>query len=301
MLSVHERAQLVAAARLYYESNLTQAQIAQRLNVSRPSVSKMLARARDLGIVHIEIRAGDEGKADLLQRLQAKYALAGGCVLTEEQDELTQAMHYLMAETTADKSLALGWGYALGEVVLKAADCSSYTQDGMVYPLIGMANFPNKGYHPDELVKIWASACARSCYMLGCSAFPDSEEERAELESRSAYQQLLQQWQSLDAAIVSICGYPAVPDEATATRFGDALEQQKAVGSFLSYYYNQRGEFISGNNDYCLHIPLAQLRRCKKLIGIGLNAGNKALLGALATGLFTHLVVSEEQAKALLK
>ena len=292
MLSVHERAQLVAAARLYYESNLTQAQIAQRLNVSRPSVSKMLARARELGIVHIEIRAGDEGKADLLQSLQSKYALAGGCVLTDEQDELTQAMHYLMAETTADKSLALGWGYALGEVVLKAADCSSYTQDGMVYPLIGMANFPNKGYHPDELVKIWASACGRSCYMLGCSAFPDSEEERAELESRSVYQQLLQQWYSL---------YPAVPDEATATRFGDALEQQKAVGSFLSYYYNQRGEFISGNNDYCMHIPLAQLRRCKKLIGIGLNAGKKALLGALATGLFTNLVVSEEQAKALLK
>ena len=288
MLSVHERAQLVAAARLYYESNLTQAQIAQRLNVSRPSVSKMLARARELGIVHIEIRAGDEGKADLLQRLQSKYALAGGCVLTDEQDALTQAMHYLMAETTADKSLALGWGYALGEVVLKAADCSSYTQDGMVYPLIGTANFPN-------------SACGRSCYMLGCSAFPDSEEERAELESRSVYQQLLQQWQSLDAAVVSVCDYPAVPDEATATRFGNALEQQKAVGSFLSYYYNQRGEFISGNNDYCLHIPLAQLRRCKKLIGIGLNAGNKALVGALATGLFTHLIVSEEQAKALLK
>ena len=275
MLSLHEWAQLVAVARLYYESNLTQAQIAQRLNVSRPSVSKMLARARELGIVHIEIRAGDEGKADLLQRLQSKYALAGGCVLTDEQDELTQAMHYLMAETTADKSLALGWGYALGEVVLKAADC-------MVYPLIGTANFPNKGYHPDELVKIWASACGRSCYMLGCSAFPDSEEERAELESRSVYQQLLQQWYSLDAAVVSICGYPA-------------------VGSFLSYYYNQRGEFISGNNDYCMHIPLAQLRRCKKLIGIGLNAGKKALLGALATGLFTNLVVSEEQAKALLK
>ena len=153
----------------------------------------MLARARELGIVHIEIRAGDEGKADLLQRLQSKYTLAGGCVLTDEQDALTQAMQYLMAETTADKSLALGWGYALGEVVLKAADCSSYTQDGMVYPLIGTANFPNKGYHPDELVKIWASACGRSCYMLGCSAFPASEEERAELESRSVYQQLLQQ------------------------------------------------------------------------------------------------------------
>ena len=42
MLSVHERAQLVAAARLYYESNLTQAQIAQRLNV--PCVVLSLAQ-----------------------------------------------------------------------------------------------------------------------------------------------------------------------------------------------------------------------------------------------------------------
>ncbi len=107
-------------------------------------------------------------------------------------------------------------------------------------------------------------------------------------------------WQQLDAAVVAVSGYPSVPDEGTATRFGDSLSRQRAVGSFLSYYYNERGEFISGNNDFCLHIPMAQLRRCRKLIGVGLNAGSRALKGALATGLFTHLVIDEEQARSLL-
>lgn len=66
MLQAGERAQLIAAARLYYEEELTQAQVAQCLGVSRPSVSKMLARAKKLGIVRIDICAGDEGESSLL-------------------------------------------------------------------------------------------------------------------------------------------------------------------------------------------------------------------------------------------
>ena len=76
MLSGKERTDLVNVARLYYEQGLTQDQVARRIGVSRPLVSKMLARAREAGIVHIEIRAADEGDAALLTALQAKYALA---------------------------------------------------------------------------------------------------------------------------------------------------------------------------------------------------------------------------------
>ena len=81
MLQSGDRAQLIAAARLYYEDNLTQAQVAQKLGISRPSVSKMLTKAREVGIVRIEICAGAEGDADLLEQLQLRYGLLGGCVL----------------------------------------------------------------------------------------------------------------------------------------------------------------------------------------------------------------------------
>ena len=62
MLTPQERNELIAAAKLYYEENLTQAEVAARLGVSRPTVSKMLTRAREAGIVHIEVRTAEEGK-----------------------------------------------------------------------------------------------------------------------------------------------------------------------------------------------------------------------------------------------
>src|SRR4051812_18459216 len=45
-----------AAARLYFEEDLSQADIAERLAVSRSTVSRLLTEARESGIVRIEIR-----------------------------------------------------------------------------------------------------------------------------------------------------------------------------------------------------------------------------------------------------
>ena len=75
MLTDKELAGLVQAARLYYEDGLTQAQVAAKIGVSRPQVSKMLAHAREAGIVHIEIRPPVAGDAELLKLLQQRFAL----------------------------------------------------------------------------------------------------------------------------------------------------------------------------------------------------------------------------------
>src|SRR5439155_8884434 len=45
-----------AAARLYFEEDLSQSDIAERLSVSRSTVSRLIAEARESGIVRIEIR-----------------------------------------------------------------------------------------------------------------------------------------------------------------------------------------------------------------------------------------------------
>ena len=46
---------MVTAAVMYYQAHRSQAQIARHLGVSRPTVSRLLAQARQLGIVRIEI------------------------------------------------------------------------------------------------------------------------------------------------------------------------------------------------------------------------------------------------------
>lgn len=121
------------------------------------------------------------------------------------------------------------------------------------------------------------------------------------MEGTPNYREALALWQRTGAAVTEIRPYPGVPDEATALRFEDALERQQAAGSLLSYYFNVRGEFISGAGDFAVRIPLKLLSQLPRVIAIGLTAGEKAVLGALRSGLVTHLIVTEDIARRILQ
>ncbi len=61
---------LYAAAKMYYEEDATQAEIAVKLATSRATVSRLLAEARRQGIVRIEVVAPEHGgTADLARKV----------------------------------------------------------------------------------------------------------------------------------------------------------------------------------------------------------------------------------------
>ena len=72
---------LVEISRLYYKQNLTQVEVAKKFNISRPLVSKLLAEARDSGIVHIEIKNPITTNTELLDQLSDIYNLEGGLIV----------------------------------------------------------------------------------------------------------------------------------------------------------------------------------------------------------------------------
>ena len=60
-------------AELYYQQNLSQLEIAKRLDISRPTVSRLLQFARDRGIVKIEITNPLLDSYNLAEQLSEKY------------------------------------------------------------------------------------------------------------------------------------------------------------------------------------------------------------------------------------
>lgn len=208
MSNAKERAQLIAVARLYYEDDLTQAEIAKKLGVSRPVISKMLARAREIGIVHIEIRGEEEQDSEVLEQLKHKYGLSGGVVISDSNNAVEQTARYLALETAADKNLGLGWGYLAGDIVEQMSAAKLHIQEGFIYPLIGYAHFNLNGYHPDKLVRNWGDAMGRTPYYLNCPALPDSAEERDALEATANYQVVQALWTQMDASVIFIRNFP---------------------------------------------------------------------------------------------
>ena len=75
-LSEEKHALLARVASLYYEKNLTQVEIARRLNISRPQVSRLLAEGRQEGVVQITIHHPPDKfsslKHDLLELFHLK-------------------------------------------------------------------------------------------------------------------------------------------------------------------------------------------------------------------------------------
>ena len=100
---------------------------------------------------------------------------------------------------------------------------------------------------------------------------------------------------------MGIGNHPSVPDLATASRFGNNLQKEKAIGNILSYYYDINGNFITGDDDFSIEIPLEDLRKIEHVIGICSSKTSKdAVIGALKTGIITHLVIDESTAKEII-
>ena len=66
---------VIQAAKLYYMLDCTQNEIAKKLGVSRPTVSRMLQTAKREGIVQIKICEKAERLTDLETELEQKYGL----------------------------------------------------------------------------------------------------------------------------------------------------------------------------------------------------------------------------------
>jgi DNA-binding transcriptional regulator LsrR (DeoR family) len=118
---------LVEISRLYYERDLTQAEIAKRMNISRPAVSKLLSEARLRGIVRIDIKSPLMSDESLLDELCDVYNLKGGLVVPSgSADEkllarliISQAALYIEKLLPEVTRIGLGWGDTIGRLVDK--------------------------------------------------------------------------------------------------------------------------------------------------------------------------------------
>src|SRR5690606_41256575 len=68
---------LVKAAELYYEFGMTQEEVAAHLNVSRPTVSRLLRQARERGIVRIAVVNPKSRAGELERRLVETFGQIG--------------------------------------------------------------------------------------------------------------------------------------------------------------------------------------------------------------------------------
>ena len=306
-ISEEKQKKLAYVARRYYLDDWKQSDIAKELGVSRPLVSRMLAEAREHGVVEIRIHDPAARQGQLVEQLRHSTSIRDSVLVEDGQDDdatnqlLSQGAVQLLWQLRS-RRLGIGWGHLIGQLVtwLEAhPQLGSTVTD--ICPLVGNASIPARNYQSNENVRLIAQQLRAAPHFIYLPALPDSLEEKQLLCSSEIYRQIQSQWDKMDTALVNIGNYPSSPDFASLVRYGDLLQQEHTCGRLLVYYFNPQGKVIQSEQDFAIQIPLEQLRRCPNIIGVcSANTSVRALQGALKTGLFTHLVARADLVRAAL-
>ncbi len=305
-ISQDKRKRLAYVARRYYLEDQKQSDIARELGVSRPMVSRLLAEARALGVVEITVHDPETRTARLMERLRRMGSVQGSVLIDDGGDSdganrlLSEGAVQLLWQLGAQR-LGVGWGYLIGQIVNwleQNPQTDSPVTD--ICPLVGNASIPARNYQSNENIRLMAQQLGAAPHFLYLPALPESLEEKEVLCSTEVYRQIYRQWETLDTALVNIGDYPSSPDFASLVRYGSLLQEQRACGRMLVYYFNEDGHVIQSEQDFAIQIPVDVLSRCQNIIGVcSANTSAKAVRGALRSGLLTHIVARSDIIEAV--
>jgi DNA-binding transcriptional regulator LsrR (DeoR family) len=313
-MSEEKLALLAKVASLYYEKNLTQAEIAQRLNISRPQVSRLLAEGRQEGVVEIVIHYPVTKYTPLEQELLDRFTLKQVKIVTAGHLGYAQLVERLgvLAARHLEESLqdgmviGISWNTGVYQVVnaLRAARQKKVT----VVQLTGTVGSINPVIDGPDLTRWLAQTLGGHYKYLPAPLLVDSPNTRAALLQTASIQETMSLLDQMDMALIGIGSLsPALSSLLLAGYISEAelreIIRQGGVGDICSYHYDLRGNILPLElHQRLIGVSLETLRKTPYVIGVGGGIDKaSAVLGALRLDVIDCLVTDEMAARAVLK
>lgn len=303
-------ATLVEVAHLYFEENLSQQEIADRLGVSRSLIALYIKKAREQGIVRIEIIDPKNNLDNLACRVAEKFKLAITHVTASAHNSvaltrraLGNAVAHFLDERLHDGDvLGLGWGRTILEVANLLAPARPRRVD--VVPLLGESGYTGSYTQLNQIVLQAAKSFSGTPYFLLAPILVGTRELRDALIRDVVARQVVALWERLTIACVGIGAVP--PTEGQVVYIGEenipSLVAQDLVGDICARYFTRKGDFPSFEfYDRILGVDLEQLRQARIVVAVAGGAEKAtAVRAALRTGLISALFIDEALAQILL-
>ncbi len=304
------RRTLVQVARLYYEENLSQQEIADRLGVSRSLIAQYIQRARDAGIIHIQIIDQDDSCADLALELQKVTGVQQVKVVPNPHvsQELALravaavAAEFLSTQLREGDRFGLAWGRSSSTVVdlLK----SPHVLDIDVVPLMGESGISGMHSQMNQLVVRTAENLNATPHFLSLPMVVSTPELREGLMQEVGMRDVIGRWDQVNLACLGVGVVPPVP--GMVVYIGEEhlprLVEAGAVGDMCGIYFDREGNIIeTGLEDRMIAATVGQLKAIDNLAVVACGTDKaEAVLGAARTGLISTLFVDQSMAEKIL-
>lgn len=298
---------LYQAARLYYLEDAKQVQIAETLDVSRPTVSRLLAEARRIGMVRIEVlnpsrTATDSLAGELAAALSlTKVYLADG----DQTRRLRVGLLPLVSEAVAEMALAPG------DVLLASSGRTIYelSQAGLprlpgviVAPSVGGQTEPEPWYQTNEIARAMAEHTGAHPAFLWTQALPSTEMHQF-LQRDPDFQRIHRLWESSKGALLGVGAPPTTRSSISRFIPKDDDSLTRAVGDICLNFFDVQGNRVDfPGSDRVVATSPEMLRAISHTVGVAVGAEKaSSIVGAVRAGYLSKLVTDASTAQAVLE
>lgn len=302
---------LVTAARLYYENEYSQNQIAEKLGISRPYVSKLLSQAKADGIVSITINDPNNFESAKSRALREKYGLKRVIIIPEGGEKAkTTAFgaaisRYLNSVLKSGDIISTSWGnsmYRCTKNLVKKTDLTDIT----VVQLCGGISNIGRNIYANEVLQNVSQAYDATPYSLPLPAVVDDARVKKVVCNDKSIKNVLDMAEKSRVALITMgrFGHDNALESAGYITY-DQVEDLKvhgAVGDIWSHIITSDGEICDPDLDSrTVGIPLKKMLEKPHRVGVAMDRGRaQCTLGAIRGGYINVLIADEAVADFLL-
>jgi DNA-binding transcriptional regulator LsrR (DeoR family) len=315
MARIDELRLITKIARLYYDQALTQPEIAAQLDLSQATVSRLLKRARDEGIVRVTVNVPLGAYPLLEEELQRKYGLKEALVvdsLAEDGEQLLRdigaaAAYYLETTLRAGDLIGISSWSATLLAMVDALHPPPRLANVRVLQILGGLGNPSAKVYASRLIDRLANLVRGEAVLLPAPGIVSSPDAVPILQ-RDPYVRAVRDL--FDQVSIALVGIGTVEPSGLLASSGniyspeelDLLRQAGAVGDICLRFFDHGGtSVITPLNDRVIGMALEQLRQVKRAVGIaGGQRKLAAIRGALRGGWINVLITDRATAEQLL-
>jgi DNA-binding transcriptional regulator LsrR (DeoR family) len=315
MARIDELRLMAKVARLYYGAGLRQAEITERLDIHQSTVSRLLRRAEEAGIVRITLSAPSGLHPELEDALLNAYGLREAIVVDsiEQEDQIVRdlgaaAAFYL--ETTLKPKDVIGissWSAALLATV-ESMHPNPRAKGARVVQILGGSGNPGAEVHATHLTQRLADLLSGSATLLPAPGAVGSVEAKRVMLNERFVLEAVALFKSISVALVGIGAVePSKMLAASGNVFSshelESLAAHGAVGDICLRFFDARGvPVITPLNDRVIAIELEDLKRANRVVGIaGGRRKTAAICGALRGRWINVLITDRGTAERLVR
>ena len=312
MSTARDRALIVKVARMYYEQNMSQDQIARALLTSRSNVSRILSVAKKRGIVEIKINEATKRETDIEEMLISRFGLDAAMVAkvprsTSDYKAVGQlAIQSFLSHLKPRVKVAISWGRSI-QAMVDALEPEK-RPDLTFIPLMGGMTAIPSSYSGDALIQSLAEKFSAQYQVLHAPTIVQSPDIKIALMREPSVAAVIDSARTADVAFVGIGSKGALSSQHILQSAGITQEENPDFfeawkGDLAGRFFDRDGKSINSRLDNrTVGLELGEIARIKRVVGVAAGEEKtEGILAALRGGLISELVTSSNCALKLLE